>query len=63
MAGPTGGFIIGYIPAAFLIGLINQRINKENKTLLYPVSMLGMIIYASSRMAYYHDWHAEKGGH
>ena len=40
LVGPTGGFIIGYVPAAFLIGLINEKINKENKTLLYPVSML-----------------------
>ncbi len=46
LAGPTGGYIIGYIPAAFLIGFINERINKENKTLLYPVAMLaGLFTY------------------
>ena len=37
IAGVTGGYIIGYIPCAFIIGLITYR---WNKILSYPVSMV-----------------------
>lgn len=46
LVGPTGGYIIGYIPAAFLTGLIVEKINKNNKIYLYPVAMLaGFLTY------------------
>lgn len=38
IAGITGGYIIGYIPCAFIIGLL---INKyENKKFVFPLSMI-----------------------
>ena len=46
LAGPTGGFIIGFIPAAYITGLIIEKPGKGNKTVLYPVAMLaGMLVY------------------
>lgn len=46
LVGPTGGFLIGYIPCAFVIGLIVDRF--ELRKWLYPVSMaLGTaVLYA-----------------
>lgn len=38
LVGPTGGFIIGYIPCALLIGLLVDK--YENKKWLYPIAML-----------------------
>lgn len=38
LAGPTGGFLIGYIPCTLIIGLIVDR--YDNKKWLYPVSMI-----------------------
>lgn len=38
LVGPTGGFLIGYIPCAFIIGRIIDKF--ERKTWLYPVSMV-----------------------
>lgn len=40
LVGPTGGYIIGYIPAAFITGLLIEKFNKSNKIHLYIVSML-----------------------
>jgi biotin transport system substrate-specific component len=46
LAGPTGGYIIGYIPAAFFTGLLIEKINKSNKIYPYPAAMLtGMLTY------------------
>jgi len=46
LLGPTGGFIIGYIPASYLIGLISEKINKNNKVRLYAFAMTaGALIY------------------
>ncbi len=43
LVGPTGGFIIGYIPCALIIGLIVDKF--ELKKWAYPVSMvLGSIL-------------------
>ena len=38
LVGPTGGFLIGYIPCALVIGLVIDRF--ETKKWLYPVSMV-----------------------
>ena len=40
LAGPTGGYIIGYMPAAFLTGLILEKFNKNNEIYLYFIAML-----------------------
>ena len=46
LAGPTGGFIAGFIPAAFLIGLIIEKANKNNKAYLHVAAMLvGALTY------------------
>lgn len=43
LIGPTGGFIIGYIPCALVIGIIVDRL--ESKKWAYPVAMvLGTIV-------------------
>lgn len=39
--GPTGGYIIGFIIMAFLIGYVSS---KENKILLFAASYIGVII-------------------
>lgn len=42
----TGGYIIGYIAAAFLVGLITVKWNPENRLYRYPVAMIaGMLAY------------------
>lgn len=46
LLGPTGGYIIGYIPAAWIIGFTLQKTGKKFTT--YVLSMtLGAIIYFS----------------
>jgi biotin transport system substrate-specific component len=46
LVGPTGGYIIGYIPAAFITGLLSERFNKDGKARLYPCAMsVGMLAY------------------
>lgn len=43
LIGPTGGFILGYIPCALVIGLIIDRL--ESKKWAYPAAMvLGTIV-------------------
>jgi len=54
LTGPTGGYIIGYIPAAFLTGLIIEKWNKANRAALYPVAMLaGMLTYFTLGTAWF----------
>lgn len=38
LAGMTGGYIIGYIPCAFIIGILTDKF--ENKKFIYPLSMI-----------------------
>jgi biotin transport system substrate-specific component len=46
LIGPTGGYIVGYIAAAFVTGLITERFNKNNKIYLYFSAMLaGALTY------------------
>lgn len=46
LLGPTGGYIIGYIPAAFVIGLVIEKFTKLNKFCTYLIAMfIGMCIY------------------
>lgn len=46
LVGPTGGFLIGYIPCALIIGLIVDK--SESKKWLYPVAMVAgtAVLYA-----------------
>ena len=41
IVGPTGGYIIGFVIMAFLIGLASS---KENKIILFSVSYIGVLI-------------------
>jgi len=43
IAGPTGGFIIGYIGCAFITGLIIERFGKSLKALI-PAMYAGWIV-------------------
>ena len=38
ISGYTGGYIIGYIPCAFIIGMLTDK--YENNKIIYPVSMV-----------------------
>jgi biotin transport system substrate-specific component len=54
LLGPTGGYIIGYIPAAFITGFIIEKRNKNNKTFIFPIAMLGgMITYLTLGTAWF----------
>lgn len=54
LAGPTGGYILGYIPAACVTGLITEKWNKGNKTHMYYAAMLsGMLAYYLLGTAWY----------
>ena len=54
LVGPTGGYIIGYIPAAFLTGLIIEKTGKENRVFPYPVAMVaGMLTYFALGTAWF----------
>ena len=54
LLGPTGGFIIGYIIAAYLVGLIVEKTNKGNNVLLYAAAMLaGAAAYFSPGVVWF----------
>ena len=54
LLGPTGGYIVGYIPAAFLTGLLVETFNQDNKSLPYLLAMaVGMITYFGLGTAWY----------
>ncbi len=52
ISGITGGYIIGYIPCAIIIGLLTQK--YESKKWVYPLSMiLGTLVCYSIGTAWY----------
>ena len=54
LVGPTGGYIIGYIPAAFITGLLIETINEDDQIYPYPVAMLaGMLAYFTLGTAWF----------
>ena len=46
LAGPTGGFILGYIPCAYVIGLLTDKLESHKWS--FPVAMVAgtVILYA-----------------
>ena len=54
LIGPTGGYIIGYIPAAFVVGMLIERVDPNKKAVFYPAFMLaGMLIYFTLGTAWF----------
>lgn len=46
LLGPTGGYILGYIPAAFFTGLLIKKWRIKNPWIRYPLAMFsGMLTY------------------
>lgn len=54
ITGYTGGYIIGYIPCAFIIGLLTDRF--ENNRIIYPLSMVAgtAVCYIFGTLWYMH---------
>lgn len=54
ITGYTGGYIIGYLPCALIIGTLTDRF--ENKKIIYPISMLAgtFVCYLSGTLWYMH---------
>lgn len=50
LAGPTGGYIIGYIPAAYIIGLLTE---KTKPPIYIPAMVLGMAAYFTMGTAWF----------
>ena len=46
LAGPTGGFIIGYVICAFMVGLIAERFGKGMKILPLAMTAGALCVYA-----------------
>ncbi len=44
LAGPTGGYLIGFIPAAFIVGLLSERVRSMTYLRLLAVLSLGAAI-------------------
>jgi biotin transport system substrate-specific component len=54
LVGPTGGYIIGYIPAAFITGLLTERFTGGGKVYMYPFAMsAGMLTYFALGTAWF----------
>lgn len=54
LMGPTGGYIVGYVAAAFLIGLVVERWNQKNDLYRYGIAMLlGSITYFAIGTAWF----------
>ncbi len=54
ITGYTGGYIIGYIPCAFIIGILTDKF--ENSKIIYPLSMISgtAICYLCGTLWYMH---------
>ncbi len=54
ITGYTGGYIIGYIPCAFIIGMLTDKF--ENNKIVYPLSMIAgtVICYLCGTLWYMH---------
>lgn len=44
LAGPTGGYVIGFIFTVIIIGVLTKIVSKSNKTLKNAVTFLSMIL-------------------
>ncbi len=48
LAGVTGGYLIGYLPCAFLSGLGSEQAEEKKKTMILPAMMIAgtLVLYA-----------------
>jgi len=54
LAGPTGGYIVGYMPAAYVTGLLTRRVDNDRRALLYPLCMFaGMLTYFAPGLVWF----------
>jgi len=44
IAGPTGGYLLGFIPAAFIVGILSARVRSMTYLRLIGVQVLGVVI-------------------
>lgn len=44
IAGPTGGYLLGFIPAAFIVGILSARVRSMTYLRLIGVLVLGVVI-------------------
>lgn len=44
LLGPTGGYIIGFLAAAFIIGLLTERIRDKNIVKMFFAMLTGLIV-------------------
>lgn len=46
LAGPTGGYLLGYLPAVFVIGMLSQRLPKKPVYSVLAMTAGALIVYA-----------------
>ena len=51
LVGPTGGYIVGFIPCTLIAGLIIDRF--ENRKIAYPIAMIAGTAVLGNNMVYY----------
>lgn len=44
IAGPTGGYLLGFIPAAFVVGILSARVGSMTYLRLIGVLIMGVVI-------------------
>ena len=48
LAGPTGGYVLGFLPAVYLVGWLSERVNPERLDMKFIVGVVGLAaIYCS----------------
>jgi biotin transport system substrate-specific component len=45
--GPTGGYLLGYLPAVFITGLISNQRNKKTFSIIFALVTGSIIVYAA----------------
>ncbi len=61
LAGPTGGYLIGFIPMAIIAGLF-IKIKEDNKGLNIVIGMIGMVIGTAVDYAFGTAWFCYSSG-
>ncbi len=53
MTGPTGGYLIGFLVAAFLVGWVADRFGKVGMTLALPACLIAIYVLGAAWLAQY----------